>query len=307
MKTAKHLFESEIAAFIGAAICCIFWGSGFPCIKLSYVYFNIDANDTAAIILFIGIRFTLVGLVIMLFRLFVQRGNLLPKRKSWPKIILLQFFQPTFAHIFFYIALAHATGVKSSLISGLTMLFTVLMSCYMFRLENMTAKKILGCMLCLAGVLCYNLGDLSFSFHFMGEGMLILYALTSAIGSNLIKIGATGEDSVVLSSWQYLIGGVLTMVVGWLMGGRVIQINLPAVLMMVYLVVAAAVAFTMWAEVLKYHDVSKISIYRVMEPITGVVVSILALQESVVVWKTCIALLLVCMGIFTVNYKGRKC
>ena len=304
MKT-KKLFEGELAAFFGAMLCCVFWGSGFPCVKLSYRYFAIAAEDTASIIFFVGVRFALVGLVIMLYRLLIQRKPLLPQKKNWKNIILVQFFQPTFAHIFFYIALAHAPGVKSSLISGLTMLFTVLLSCYLFRLEKMTLPKIAGCLFCLGGVLFYNLGSVSFSFSFLGEGMLILYALTSAAGSNLIKVCVHDEDSVVLSCWQYLLGGILTTAAGYAMGGRIRQVNLPGVLMMTYLVVAAAIAFTLWAEVLKYHEVSKIGIYRVIEPVTGVVVSILALHEKVVWSKTLIALLLVCLGIFTVNYRKR--
>lgn len=135
--------------------------------------------------------------------------------------------------------------------------------------------------------------------------MLILYALTSAAGSNLIKVCVHDEDSVVLSCWQYLLGGILTTAAGYAMGGRIRQVNLPGVLMMTYLVVAAAIAFTLWAEVLKYHEVSKIGIYRVIEPVTGVVVSILALHEKVVWSKTLIALVLVCLGIFTVNYRKR--
>ena len=50
-----------------AGICCLLWGSAFPCIKIGYRLFKIAGGDTASQILFAGIRFALAGTMVILF------------------------------------------------------------------------------------------------------------------------------------------------------------------------------------------------------------------------------------------------
>ena len=41
-----------------AIICCLLWGSAFPCIKIGYQMFNIPSGAVGSQFLFAGIRFT---------------------------------------------------------------------------------------------------------------------------------------------------------------------------------------------------------------------------------------------------------
>ena len=64
----------------------------------------------------------------------------------------------------------------------------------------------------------------------------------------------------------------------------------------------SAAAYTLWSILLKYNNVSKISSYKFMNPIFGVVLSYIFLKEnSQLGIHTVIALLLVCVGIYVVN------
>ncbi len=64
----------------------------------------------------------------------------------------------------------------------------------------------------------------------------------------------------------------------------------------------SAAAYTLWSILLKYNPVSKISAYKFMNPIFGVLLSFLLLQEkSQMGWQTLVALGLVCIGIYVVN------
>ncbi len=55
MKEEKRtqIMQKTAVVWFGALICCALWGSAFPCIKIGYQMFEIDAADTAAQILFI--------------------------------------------------------------------------------------------------------------------------------------------------------------------------------------------------------------------------------------------------------------
>lgn len=62
-----------------ALVCCLLWGSAFPCIKIGYGLFGIAADDRASQILFAGLRFTLAGLLAILFGSLFNRRFLKPQ------------------------------------------------------------------------------------------------------------------------------------------------------------------------------------------------------------------------------------
>ena len=87
MKEEKRaqIMQKTAVVWLGALICCALWGSAFPCIKIGYQMFEIDAADTAAQILFAGYRFTLAGILTVLIGSVLNRGFLIPKKESFGK------------------------------------------------------------------------------------------------------------------------------------------------------------------------------------------------------------------------------
>ena len=49
----KWMQKTSVVWF-GAMLCCLLWGSAFPCIKIGYGLWNIESADTSAQILFAG-------------------------------------------------------------------------------------------------------------------------------------------------------------------------------------------------------------------------------------------------------------
>ena len=66
----------------------------------------------------------------------------------------------------------------------------------------------------------------------------------------------------------------------------------------------SAVAFGVTTTLMKYNPVSRVSIFGFLNPMFGVTLSILILKESGQEFgiKGVIALILVCLGVFIVNY-----
>ena len=88
------------------------------------------------------------------------------------------------------------------------------------------------------------------------------------------------------------------------MGGRLEVISAPGVAMLLYLAMVSAVAYSLWGMLLKYNPISKVAVFGFMNPVFGVILSALLLQEADSLGVMCIAALgLVCVGIYIVNCK----
>lgn len=290
-----------------AIICCALWGSAFPCIKIGYRLFHISSDAVGSQILFAGYRFTLAGVLTIVIGSVVSRKVLLPSRSSLTKIFKLCMVQTVIQYLFFYMGLAHASGVKSAIITGTNSLMAILIAALIFRQEKLTIAKIAGCTLGFLGVAVANLGsgggteDLTFRLN--GEGFIFISAVSYAFSSVLIKRYSVGENPVMLSGWQFTAGGVILMTAGMLMGGDVGPFTASASLMLFYLALLSAVAYTLWSILLKYNSVSRVSIFGFMNPVVGVLLSALLLEEGgqAISVKNVSALLLVSAGIFVVN------
>ena len=291
-----------------AIICCLLWGSAFPCIKLGYQLFDIPSGDSSSQILFAGIRFTLAGILVILAGSVLQGEFLKPSGKAITKVLKLCMFQTVLQYIFFYIGLAHITGVKGSIVNAVNVFFTILVSCLMFRLEKLDKQKILGCIIGFAGVIIVNLGgEFDMSFTMLGDGFLMISAFAYALSSVLIKIYGKDENPVMLSGYQFVAGGFIMILAGLIMGGRLNIVTIKGVLLLLYMAFISAGAYTLWSLLLKHNPVSKVAVFGFCTPIFGVILSAVILGESTSFQaKTLAALLFVCIGIIIVNYKKKE-
>lgn len=309
-KTKKiTFFQRRIVVWICALICCALWGSAFPCIKLGYSLFAIDSSDTASVILFAGVRFAGAGVLTLVFGSIGARKLLLPKITSWGRIIVLCMFQTVIQYLFFYIGLAHTTGVKGSILQGTGTLFAILFSCLLFRNEKMTAFKVAGCIIGFAGLILANLtgSGLSPEFALNGEGFLIISSVSYALSSNFMSRFGTKESPVMLSGWQFLTGGLILCAFGYFSGGALNTITKEGALLLLYMMFLSAAAYTLWGVLLKHNPVSRVSVFGFAIPAFGSIFSALLLNEAESLSAaTLISLILVCIGIFLVNKAKKK-
>lgn len=305
----ENYLQKTLVVALLAAICTFLWGSAFPCIKIGYRLFDIPSDNTYTQILFAGIRFTLAGILTILIGSVLNRGVLVPKKKSIPNIIKLSMFQTVLQYIFFYVGLARTSGVKSSIIEGSNTFIAILIACLVFKQEKLNLKKVLGCVIGFAGVVLVNItkDGIDMNMTFMGEGAILMSAVAYAISSGLIKIYSKDDNPVMLSGYQFLFGGILLMVAGFAMGGRITQVNPQGIMMLIYLACISAVAYSLWGVLLKYNPVSKVAVFGFMNPVFGVILSAWWLNETGndLGIKALIALVLVCIGIYIVNRKDK--
>lgn len=288
----------------GALISSVLWGSAFPCIKLGYRWMHIDGADTASQILFAGYRFFLAGILAILIGSCMQHRPVYPRKGSWTKVFCLCMFQTVLQYLFFYIGLARTSGVKASIIEGMNVFVAILVASLLFRQEKLTGRKMLGCVIGFLGVVLVNLAgnSVDLSFQFTGEGFIFLSTVAYAFSSVLLKRYSVEEDTVMLSGWQFLLGGVIMTVCGLGMGGHLEAFTLKSGGMLLYLAFVSAVAYSVWNLLLKYNPISRVSVFGFMNPMFGVILSAILLGEMDTLGiSSVVALLLVCFGIYIVN------
>ena len=307
-KKEKIMTKTPVVWF-GAVLCCALWGSAFPFIKIGYDLFHIPSEAVASQILFAGYRFMLAGILAILLGSVLKKKWLLPKKESLGNIVKLCMLQTVAQYLFFYIGLAKTTGVKASIIEGVSVFVAIFVASLIFHQEELTAKKLIGSMIGFAGVVLVNAAGsgVSMGFRFTGEGFIFLSTVAYAFSSVCLKIYSEREDPIVLSGYQFVAGGLIMVIVGLLMGGRLTEWNVRGVSMLLYLAAVSAVAYSLWGVLLKYNPVSKVSVFGFMNPVFGVILSAILLHEGESLGlMSILSLLLVCAGIYIVNRKTGK-
>ena len=307
MKPTKNLLQNPLIVALGAVFCCALWGSATPFIKIGYALILPEQNVPSAI-LFAGVRFTLAGVLTILFYSIARRKFLYPKRENIKRIAAVSSFQTVIQYIFFYIGLANTSGVKGTVLSGSSAFFALLIASLVFRQEKLTLTKIAACLLGFCGIVVINLNGLDFTMNFTGDCFVLFSTIAYAVSSVLIKNYAKYEDTVIISGYQFLMGGVVMVLVGALCGGHMALHGAAAFAVLVYLSFLSATAYALWGVLLKYNPVSKVSVYNFCTPVFGVLLSNLMLTEQtgVAPLNLALTLVLISAGIVMLNYQKTK-
>lgn len=302
----EKFMQKSWVVWLGALICCFLWGSAFPCIKIGYGLMEIESGDTAAQILYAGIRFFLAGVLAIIIGSLGQKKLLYPSKKAIPKVIKLSMFQTVLQYLFFYVGLAHTTGVRASIIEGVNVFVVIVVASMIFHQEKLTARKLIGGIIGFAGVVLVNLagGSAGGSFSLLGDGFIFLSTVAYGFSSVYLKHYSKEYNTVMLSGYQFVFGGVIMAICGLLAGGRLTVWSGSGIAMLIYLALVSAVAYSLWGILLTYNPVSKVAVFGFMNPVFGVLLSALFLSEKDTLgWSSILALVLVCLGIYIVNHQ----
>ena len=302
MKT--NLLKNKVFSTLAALFTCALWGISTPIVKMGYAH--VDATHTPSLFLWVGALFAVAGFLTLGISSLTTKRLPLPKKGNVRIIAIVSLLQTVLQYALTYIALMHTTSVKGSILKSTDVFFVALISSLIFKLEKLTAKKLIACIIGFLGIIVMNLDGLSLNFNLMGDGLLVLGVLCYSFAVVIIRVFAENEDPLVLSGWQMTIGGIILLLGGLALGGKVDFIGmLPifAVLAAIY-----AISYSLWTALLKYNPPSSITIYSFMTPVFGVVFSALLLNEEggMEPVNLVIALVLVCLGILLWGYEKKN-
>ncbi|SEF75009.1 Permease of the drug/metabolite transporter (DMT) superfamily [Butyrivibrio sp. Su6] len=295
-----------------AIFCCVLWGSASPAIKIAYELFKIDASDTPSRLVLAGARFMLAGVMTIFLGSILAKKPLIPQKDSWKYIVVLSLFQTIGQYYFFFMSLANTSGVRGSIINASGNFLAPLFAIFLFKLEKVSAKKLIGCATGFLGIIMFFGGAGALvsgaPMTLNGEGAMLAAAFFYAISGCSIKIFSKHENPVILSGYQFFLGGAVLLIIGLALGGSLNFYSTGCYLNLIYMGFISAGAYTLWGVLLKYNPVSKVSVLGFVNPIMGVLLSALFLGEGqeALSMASIVALLLVSAGIIIVNYERSK-
>lgn len=304
---AKFL-QNKWSVLALATFSCLLWGSAFPVLKISYEELQMAPDDTMAKIVFAGMRFLLAGLMILIPMFFFNRKALFVRRKHISVLIWLGLVQTALQYYFFYNGLANVSGMQGSILTSSGTFFAVILAHFYYKNDRLNWKKIFGLMAGFAGIVVANWGqDFQLSFHWMGEGFMILSGVTSAVATIMAKELATGIHPFALTGWQLTIGAVIMLLIGFPQLGENAMTFTPFGWgLLVYSAFLSAAAFALWYSLLKYNKAGEISIYKFMTPVFGALLSALFIPGESLNLYIVLAIVLVSAGIIAINSRGRS-
>lgn len=299
-----HFFSRPRNLVFLATLCCLLWGSAYPAIKGGYALLGIERNDTAAQLAFAGYRFALAGLLLLALAQLMGRRVLALGARQWGQVGLLGLAQTSLQYVFFYVGLAHTTGVKGSILNATGTFFSVLLAHWLYTNDRLSRRKAIGCAVGFAGVMVVNLRggqSLDAGFTLLGEGYIVIAAFVLSAASIYGKRVSQRMDPMVMTAWQLAIGGVVLLLAGYAGGGALGGFTPASLALLAYMALLSAAAFALWATLLKHNRVGQVTVFNFLIPVFGALLSALFLGEAVLEWRNAAALVMVCAGIWLVT------
>lgn len=259
-------------------------------------------------LLLAGVRFALAGVVIIIYGSISAGKFIRPKKESLLNVVKLGTVQTVLQYLFFYTGLAHTTGMKSLILGASATFFAIFFS-ILYGFEKLTMRKTVGCIIGFAGVVLINLtGESIGAFNLKGDGAIMVYTLANALAAVLIKKYSASEEPVVLTGYQFLFGGIVLAVTGLFGHGGLLPTGPSAWLLMAYMILLSAVAYTLWTVLLKYNPVSSITVFSFTSTVFGVLLSAIILNEqnTFTPLQCAVSVVLVSLGIIIVNLRPKR-
>lgn len=295
----QKLIKKQWFAVLCAVFCTVLWGSAYPVIKYGYAQMNMTAVPDK--LMFAGVRFTLAGLMVLVFAWVRNRRFPTVPRERAGGVMLYGVLQTGLMYIFNYIGVANTTATKTSVITAASGFFAVLFAPLFFKGEKLTVLKIVGVLVGMGGILLVNTDSLG-GFSLMGEGLVLLSTLLNTAGSFVGK-RVSGGIVMEATGWQLTVGGVLILLVALIMGGSY-PLSFVSLWTALYLAFVSAAAFTLWTALLVHHEAGKILVFNMLIPITGAIWSFFILGERQMLEPMfLLSLLLTAAGIVMVNVR----
>jgi drug/metabolite transporter (DMT)-like permease len=285
----KKTIAPSVAVITAAAILTnVIWGTPFKLIKVMNAELGIDRailgdQYIGQMLSVISIRFILAGLMTLVFAICIGQNIFKVTKKQWGDVILMGLVSTTAAYFFFNIGNVNISStINSTILAQSTIFFAVILAHFAYMNDKLTTKKTVALIIGFAGLTISqikggtSLTDL-FSFSFTGEGFMLIYGLLAALATMLAKKLGSTLNSFVMTGWNLVIGGFALLLIGLFMGGdlSIITWTPLGITLLIILAAASAIPFSLWYWCAQYANLSELSVYKFIMPISGSILSVI--------------------------------
>ena len=308
---STSIFQRPVWVALLAFIAAFSWGWAFPLIKLGFAEYGITQDMTASKMLFAGLRFGIAGIIILVIAFVTKRPfsykSTVPRKPLANALFLLLFalMNTTLHYACFYIGLSYSQGSRAAILNSMSVFTLVILACIFFKTDKMTYRKLLGCVVGIAGILTLNMGSQeSGAFTLLGDGLIILNALCGASAGLMTRGVNKCVDVFVGTGYSLTVGGALLIIPSLLMGATLPHVTLWGICILALLVAISTIGFALYNKLLTCNPIGKVAIWNSLIPIVGALTSCLCLHETFYA-KYLWAAGLATIGIYIIN-KGKK-
>lgn len=301
------MLKNKKTAIVLSIFAMFLWGSAIPTIKTTYELLDISGGQTGLKILVAGIRFFMAGIITLAYFRIFSKESFEKSTIDWKFIIVLGILQTAIQYLFYYIGLSNTTGVKSSIIQAANSFIVVIISFFILPGDKISKKMIIALILGTLGIIITNMGSASDAtpMKLAGEGFILISTTVNALCTVLIRKYGKGQNSFVLTGFQFLFGSTLLIIAGLFLKERDLIFNTKALLLLIYGAFISATSFSIWTSVLKTYSASEFGVYKLFIPLFGSILSVIVLGESFTL-NLAIGMILVLSGSLILNINKEK-
>lgn len=297
----ENIFKKKQFVILFALLAMFAWGCAYPFIKLGLIEWNIANYDAGGKMLFAGVRFTAAGIFTLFIAKYKGQSLVVKDRTSIGLLLLFALFNTALHYYFFYSGLAYCEGGKASIINSLSPFILIILAMIIFK-EKMTVNKFIGCVFGFAGIIIVNFGTSMSGFSFNGEGMIIMNCICSAIGGILTRVVTKRVEAISATGYSLSLGGVMLIISGLVCGGRLNQVTVKGIFLLLGLIAISMVGFILYNQLICYNPISEIAIFNALIPVFGTLMSCIMLGEKFGL-SNLLGLLCTSFGIFIIHHK----
>jgi drug/metabolite transporter (DMT)-like permease len=276
------------------------WGS-------TWLFIKVGLRDLPPVS-FAGIRFVIAAFVLVMI-VIAQRLPLPRTRRDWLFIAVTGFLSFTVNYGLLFWGEQHVSSGLAAVLQATIPLFGLLIAHRLLPAERMTATKVFGVLLGLAGVgvIFSNQMHAGGSLALWGSAAIVLGAFAVALSNVLIKARGAHFDPAVLASGQMIFGLVPLLIVGFIKEGNPINFHWTrlAVVSLFYLaLIGSSLAFMLFYWLVRRMAVTNTMLISLVTPVLAVLLGMGAIGEQLS-WRmglggagilTGIAMMIFCRG-----------
>src|SRR6266550_4891504 len=260
---------------------CLIWGS-------TWLFIKLGLSDLPPFT-FAGIRFVIASAI--LFAIIAARGLSLPRSGSdWMLLAITGILSFSFNYGLLFCGEQYISSGLAALLQATIPAFGLIIAHFYLPGEQMTAAKIFGVMMGVAGVGVIFSNQLSVAGPgaLAGCGALVIGSACAAYANVLVKARGARLDPAILAGGQMFFGLILLLLVGIPLEGNPFHFHWTrmAFVALFYLaIVGSVVAFLLYYWLVQHMDVTKTMLIALVTPVIAVVLGVMVLREELN-WRT---------------------
>ena len=286
-----------------ALLCTLLWGSAIPLIRLASAEY--DSEQLSSHIAFAGIRFTLAGLMALVF---IKKPLKALNNAPWGLLLTCTVFQIYLQYLLFYWGLKISPAVLVASLVSSGSFWWVILAPLVDKTQSIRPIQFIWLIIGALGVtLCLNHNG-SMEGSLLGGLLIIGATLCGTIAALTVRpIHQRGISMPLLTGFALLVGGLLLCISAPRATYTIItQMNTKLACITFYLAFTSVAAFSLWYKLITLYDVTRMSAYRMFIPVFGVLISILILPEEHLSWQIFVGGSILLLSVAALEKSKRK-